>query len=161
MVGVRSREGKRGLVNVFSGEGGLGGVRAPRLPPPASYDTASGEALAEAALSGREAEAVVPFGAGELMRVAVPVRDARRRVTGAVLVSSYLPGGVAAESREVQERYTKFKKAETFKGPIKAVYLSLYLFPALLILFGPVCPPPHPPRRITPPLPPPPQLPHH
>src|SRR5229473_2908933 len=151
-VEVRSRELQMDLVNVFSREGELVAVMDPRLPPPASYDTASGEALAEAALSGREAEAVVPFGAGELMRVAVPVRDARRRVTGAVLVSSYLPGGVAAESREVQERYTKFKKAETFKGPIKAVYLSLYLFPALLILFGAVWLSLYLARRITTPL---------
>ena len=151
-VEVRSRELQMDLVNVFSREGELVAVMDPRLPPPASYDTASGEALAEAALAGREAEAVVPFGAGELMRVAVPVRDARRRVTGAVLVSSYLPGGVAAEAREVQERYTKFRKAETFKGPIKAVYLSLYLFPALLILFGAVWLSLYLARRITTPL---------
>jgi two-component system nitrogen regulation sensor histidine kinase NtrY len=151
-VEVRSRELQMDLVNVFSREGERVAVMDPRLPPPASYDTASGEALAEAALSGREAEAVVPFGAGELMRVAVPVRDARRRVTGAVLVSSYLPGGVAAEAREVQERYTKFRKAETFKGPIKAVYLSLYLFPALLILFGAVWLSLYLARRITTPL---------
>src|SRR5260370_31631304 len=115
MVGVRSREGKRGLVNVFSGEGGLGGVRAPRLPPPASYDTASGEALAEAALSGREAEAVVPFGAGGLMRVAGPVRDARRRVTGAGPVLGYLPGGGAGGPPKGPERLPEVKKAGDLK----------------------------------------------
>ena len=47
-------------------------------PAPAAHvrDAASGEALAEAALAGREAEASVAFGAGRLARVAAPVRGA-------------------------------------------------------------------------------------
>ena len=82
---------------------------------------------------GREAESTVPFGGGELVRVAAPVARARRgRSHGAVVVSTLLPEAVAAEAREVQERYAKFRKAQTFREPIKAVYLSLYLFPALL-----------------------------
>ena len=52
----------------------------------------------------------------------------------------------------MQERYAKFRKAESFKEPIKAVYLSLYLFPALLILFGAVWLSLYLARRITTPL---------
>jgi two-component system nitrogen regulation sensor histidine kinase NtrY len=59
---------------------------------------------------------------------------------------------VAAEAREVQERYTKFQKAMAFKEPIKAVYLSLYILAALLVLFGAVWLALYLARRITTPL---------
>jgi two-component system nitrogen regulation sensor histidine kinase NtrY len=73
-------------------------------------------------------------------------------VRGAVLVSTLLPAGVAADAQKIQERYTKFRKAEANKDPIKAVYLSLYLLPALLILFGAVWLSLYLARRITTPL---------
>jgi two-component system, NtrC family, nitrogen regulation sensor histidine kinase NtrY len=150
-VEVRARELRLDMVSVFSPEGELVAVRDPRLPREADAGP-SAEALAETALAGREAEAKLPFTGGELMRVAVPVRDAAGAVRGAVLVSTLLPAGVAADAREVQERYTKFKKAEANKDPIKAVYLSLYLLPALLILFGAVWLSLYLARRITTPL---------
>ena len=59
---------------------------------------------------------------------------------------------MAADAREVEARYAKFRKAESFREPIKAVYLSLYLFPALLILFGAVWLALYLARRITTPL---------
>ncbi|PYQ09046.1 MAG: hypothetical protein DMF82_00080 [Acidobacteria bacterium] len=86
------------------------------------------------------------------MRVAVPVKDAGGAVQGAVVVSTLLPGGVAAEAREVQERYTKFRKTEAVKEPIKALYVSIYLMAALLILFGAVWLSLYLARRITTPL---------
>src|SRR6266498_1348916 len=140
------------LVNVFGPEGERLAVMDPHLPPAVSFDSASGEALAEAALAGREAEATVPFAAGELVRVAVPVRGADRAVKGVVMVGSFIRGEVAGEVLEVQERYTKFRKAQSFSGPIKAVYLLFYLFPALLALFGAVWLSLYLARRITTPL---------
>ncbi len=56
--------------------------------PAGAVSLASTEALAEAALSGREAEARVPIGAGELARVAVPVAGSRGETRGAVIVST-------------------------------------------------------------------------
>ena len=73
-----------------------------------------------------------------MARVAVPVRDRAGTVRARSWSRPSSPCAVAAEVREVEERYTKYRKAESFKEPIKAVYLSLYLFPALLILFGAV-----------------------
>jgi two-component system nitrogen regulation sensor histidine kinase NtrY len=150
-VEARARELRIDMVNVFSREGELLAVVNPRLPP-APDAPASAEALAEAALSGRPAEASLPFAGGEWVRIAVPVRGAGGRAEGAVLVSTLLPLPVAAEAREVQERYLKFRKTETFKEPIKAVYLSLYLFPALLVLFGAVWLSLYLAKRITAPL---------
>jgi two-component system, NtrC family, nitrogen regulation sensor histidine kinase NtrY len=97
-------------------------------------------------------EAMVPYGGGELARVAVPLRDSRQVVRAALVVSSFVPVEVAAETREVRERYTNYRKTESFKQPIKAVYLSLFLFIALIILFGAVWLSLYLARRITTPL---------
>ena len=150
-VEVRARERRIDMVNVFTPDGELVAVMDPRLPV-VHGAAASSEPLAEAALAGREAEASVPFGAGELVRVAVPVRGPGGDVRGAMLVSTFLPGGIAAEARDVQESYAKFQKAKAFKEPIKAVYLSIYLLAALLILFGAVWLSLYLARRITTPL---------
>jgi two-component system nitrogen regulation sensor histidine kinase NtrY len=150
LVERRARERHLDLVTVLTRQGELLAVMDPRLP--ASGDPAPGEALADAALLGREAETTAPFGAGELVRVAAPVKDAAGKVIGAVVVSTLLPEAVAREAREVQESYAKFRKAQTFRDPIKAVYLSLYLFPALLTLFGAVWLSLYLARRITTPL---------
>ena len=151
LVEARARELRIDMVNVFVREGELMAVMDPRLPP-ASDTGPSGETLADAALGGKESEAVVPFPLGDLVRVAVPVKDAAGAVQGAVVVSTLLPGGVAAEAREVQERYTKFRKTEAVKDPIKALYVSVYLLAALLILFGAVWLSLYLARRITTPL---------
>jgi two-component system nitrogen regulation sensor histidine kinase NtrY len=148
---VRARELRMDMVNVFTRDGERLAVVAPRLPA-APYDSASGEALAEAVLAGREVTVTVPFGTGELVRAGVPVRDSQGTTVGVVVVSSFLAGEVAAEAREVQERYLKFRKTQTYRDPIVAFYLSVYLFLALLILFGAVWLSLYLARRITAPL---------
>ena len=151
VVEVRARELKIDMVGVFTTEGEVLAVVNPRLPSPEAA-ISSGDELAQAAQSGQEAESTVPHAGGELARVAVPVHDAQGKVRGAVVASTFIPVAVTAERREVQERYEKYRKAESFKEPIKAVYLSLYLFPALLILFGAVWLSLYLARRITTPL---------
>jgi two-component system, NtrC family, nitrogen regulation sensor histidine kinase NtrY len=150
-VEVRARELRIDMVSVHAPSGELVAVVDPRLPA-TSWDTASGESLAAAALGGREADATVPFGAGELVRAAVPVRGAAGPPRGAVIVSALLAPQAAAEAREVQERYAKYRKAEAVKEPIKALYISIFLFPALAILFGSVWLSLYLARRITAPL---------
>jgi two-component system nitrogen regulation sensor histidine kinase NtrY len=151
-VGARGRELEIDMVNVFSPEGEIVAVMDPRLPPAASWDSASAAALADAALSGREAEAIVAFGAGELARVAVPIRGVDGRSAGAVVVSRFVPPEVSRAAHDVQEHYTKFRKTQTYREPILSFYRSLYLFPALLILFGAVWLALYLARRITTPL---------
>jgi two-component system nitrogen regulation sensor histidine kinase NtrY len=151
VVEVRARELKIDMVGVFTREGEVLAVVNPRLPM-AEAALSAGDELAQAAQAGQEAESTVPYGGGEMARVAVPVHDAQGAVRGAVVASTFIPVAVTAERREVQERYEKYRKAESFKEPIKAVYLSLYLFPALLILFGAVWLSLYLARRITTPL---------
>ena len=149
---LRARERELDLVNVFAGAGEVVAVMDPRLPPAASWDEASARALAEAAISGREMEASVAFGVGRLARVASPVRGRDGRPEGAVVVSSFIAAEAASAVREVREGYTKFRETQTYREPILAFYRSLYLFPALLILFGAVWLALYLARRITTPL---------
>jgi len=150
-VEVRARELRVDMVNVFSRAGELVAVLAPSLPN-GVYDPASGEALARAAMAGRLAEAALPFAEGELIRAAAVVKGADGAPRGAVVVSTFLPAQAAAEAREVEERYAKFRKAEAVKEPIKALYLSIFLFPALAIVFAAVWLSLFLARRITAPL---------
>jgi two-component system nitrogen regulation sensor histidine kinase NtrY len=147
---ARAKERELDLVNVYAAGREVVAVMDPRLP--ATWDPASGLALAEAALSGREVEASVTFGAGRLARVAAPVRDKNGTPEGAVVVSSFLSADVAQAVREVRAGYTKFRETQTYREPILAFYRSLYLFPALLILFGAVWLALYLARRITTPL---------
>ncbi len=149
---LRARERELDLVNVFARAGEVVAVMDPRLPPAASWDEASARALAEAAISGREMEASVAFGVGRLARVASPVRGRDGRPEGAVVVSSFIAAEAASAVREVREGYTKFRETQTYREPILAFYRSLYLFPALLILFGAVWLALYLARRITTPL---------
>jgi two-component system nitrogen regulation sensor histidine kinase NtrY len=151
-VEARARELELDLVTVYGGGAELVTVMNPRLPPSAPWDSASGEALAEAAAAGREVEANVPFGPGRLARVAVPLRAPPGAAAGALVVSSFVAPEVANAVHEVQDRYTKFRNTQTYRDPILAFYRSLYLFPALLILFGAVWLALYLARRITTPL---------
>jgi two-component system nitrogen regulation sensor histidine kinase NtrY len=150
-VELRRQALRMDLVSVYTREGELLAVTDPRLVSSGGAAVPA-DALAEAALAGREADDAVPFAAGELLRAAAPVAGAAGRPVGAVVVSTSLPAAVAAETRQVQESYTKFRKAEAVKDPIKSVYLSLYLFPALLIVFAAVWLALYLARRITEPL---------
>ncbi|HEY7410247.1 MAG TPA: ATP-binding protein [Vicinamibacteria bacterium] len=146
---ARARELGLDAVTVVGRQGELVTVMDPALsrePLPAA-----GDALAEEALRGREGHDTVTLSAGELVRAAVPV-TVEGRVVGAVVVSTLLPDTLAREAAEVQARYLKFRQAESFRGPIKAVYLSIYLLPALLMLFGAVWLSLYLARRITTPL---------
>ncbi len=152
MIEARARERELDIVSVYGESGEIVSVMDPRLPSPASWDAASGEALAESAMRGKEAVASVTFGSGRLLRVAAPVHDAVGRPAGAVVVSTFLPPEVASAVLEVRDRYTKFRETQTYREPILAFYRSLYLFPALLILFGAVWLAVYLARRITTPL---------
>jgi two-component system nitrogen regulation sensor histidine kinase NtrY len=149
-VEARARELRLDMVNVFGADAELLAVMDPKLP--ASYDPASGAALARAAVQAELAHDVVALAEGELIRAAARVGGERGAAKGAVVVSSFLTPQLAAETREVRERYSKFRQAEAVKDPIKALYLSIFLFPALAMLFGAVWLSLYLARRITHPL---------
>ena len=130
-VEARARELRIDMVSVFTRGGRAAGGGRPA--PPARRGAAA--AVGRGAGRGRARRAARrrrrrPSRRGELARVAVPVRDRGGR-------GARRGGGLDLRSRRrwpprrarSQERYTKYRKAESFKEPIKAVYLSLYLLP--------------------------------
>ncbi len=151
-IELRARERELDLVNVYWGNTELVAVVDPRMSSSPGLETPGGEALAERAAGGKEASAIVAFGTGRLARVAAPLRDAAGRPEGAVVVSSFVAPDVAGAVKDVQDGYTKFRKTQTFREPILSFYRSLYLFPALLILFGAVWLALYLSRRITTPM---------
>jgi len=150
-IELRARQRELDLVNVYAGETEVVAVMDPRLPASPGLEAAA-EALAASAASGKEAQASAAYGGGRLARAAFPLRDASGRPEGAVVVSTFVPPDVAAAAREVQDGYAKFRKTQTFREPILSFYRSLYLFPALLILFGAVWLALYLSRRITTPM---------
>jgi two-component system nitrogen regulation sensor histidine kinase NtrY len=152
-IELRARQRELDFVTVYLGPSELVAVMDPRLPPSPAWDSAAGETLAETAIAlGQEQQASVAFGAGRLAHAAAPVRDAQGRPEGAVVVATWLPPDVASAVQEVRDGYNKFRKTQTFREPILAFYRSLYLFPALLILFGAVWLALYLSRRITTPM---------
>jgi two-component system nitrogen regulation sensor histidine kinase NtrY len=151
VVTRRARELQTDAVNVFGHAGELVAVMNPTIPAGPLERTGS-DPLAEIALLGQETEDSIPFASGELVRVAVPVTAADASIAGAVVVSTFLPGEIAGEVQEVERHYVSYQQARTFKEPIKALYVSLYVFPALLVLFGAVWLALYLSRRITTPV---------
>ena len=151
-IEARARERELDVVSVYGRSGEIVSVMDPRLPSPATWDAVSGEALAEAALHGSESATSVMFGAGRLVRAAAAVRGRDGQPAGSVVVSTFLAPEVASAVLEVRDRYTKFRETQTYREPILAFYRSLYLLPALLILFGAVWLALYLARRITTPL---------
>ena len=115
------------------------GVEAPGLDlGPSGYNRASADRLAERAAAGvAEPRAPEPVGTrGELIRGVAPVRSADGRVTGVVVASDYLTGGLAARSRRMTDAYEEYAQLRVLKRPLTGVYLSFFVMVTLMILVG-------------------------
>lgn len=109
-------------------------VASAALPP--IYARAGADRLAQQALSGGastpQPEAVGD--GGELVRSATPVRRPDGSVTGVVVVSGYLAGDLARNSRRIADAYESYRQVRVLRGPLEGVYLSFFLMMTLLIL---------------------------
>jgi two-component system nitrogen regulation sensor histidine kinase NtrY len=109
-------------------------VASPSLPP--RYTRAGADRLAQQALAG---EAVNPSpepvgDAGELVRAVQVVRGADGTPVGVVLVSDYLGGELARNSRRIVDAYEGYQQLRVLKRPLAGVYLSFFLMMTLLVL---------------------------
>jgi two-component system nitrogen regulation sensor histidine kinase NtrY len=113
------------------------GAEAPGLGlGPSGYDRASADRLAERAAAGTvEPHAPEPIGTtGELIRGVAPIRGADSRVTGVVVASDHLAGGMAARSRRMTDAYEEYAQLRVLKRPLTGVYLSFFVMVTLMIL---------------------------
>lgn len=97
---------------------------------------AAAERLAAQVVSGSaDARVIESLGdGGELVRVAVPIRDALGRTTGVVVASDYLTGELARHSRRIVDAYEGYQQLRVLRRPLEGVYLSFFLMVTLLIL---------------------------
>lgn len=109
-------------------------VAAPTLPRVGTRAVA--DRLAEQAAAGQpDVRQVEPLrDGGELVRVAEVVREGGGRATGVVVVSDYLAGALARNSRRVVDAYESYQQLRVLRRPLEGVYLSFFLMVTLLIL---------------------------
>jgi two-component system, NtrC family, nitrogen regulation sensor histidine kinase NtrY len=151
LVESRAEELRLDGVSVFTTEGELLSVMNPRLSQ-LLPQVDPGDPQISAAFTGAATDTSIPLADGEALRSAAPIRGANGEVRAVVLGLTMLPGQVADDAREVEERYAKFRTAESFKTPIKALYLLFYAFAGLLLIFGAVWLSDYLARRITTPI---------
>jgi two-component system nitrogen regulation sensor histidine kinase NtrY len=109
-------------------------VVSPNLPP--RYTRAGADRLAQQALSAAELKPPPePVGdAGELVRAVRLVRGRDGTAVGVVLVSDYLGGELARNSRRIVDAYEGYQQLRVLKRPLEGVYLSFFLMMTLLVL---------------------------
>ncbi len=150
---VESRAGDLRLdgVSLFVPGREVFAVMSPRLSEDLP-EVDKGDPQISTAFTGAEIETSVPLPDGEALRAAAPIRGPDGQVKAVVLAFTVLPGQVTTDAREVEERYARFRTAESFKTPIKALYLLFYAFAGLLLIFGAVWLSDYLARRITTPI---------
>jgi two-component system nitrogen regulation sensor histidine kinase NtrY len=109
-------------------------VAAPTLP--SGFSRASADLLAMQTAGGQETRLLEPLhSGGELMRAASLVRPApNAQPVGVVVVSDYLTGELARQSRRITDAYEGYMQLRVLKGPLEGVYLSFFLGLTLMIL---------------------------
>lgn len=104
---------------------------------PRGYSRAASDRWAARALAGTT-EPLPPEplpGGGELVRWAEIIRpSAQAPPAGVVVVSDYLSGELALDSRRVVDAYEEYQQLRVLKGPLQGVYLSFFVMVTLLIL---------------------------
>jgi two-component system nitrogen regulation sensor histidine kinase NtrY len=109
-------------------------VASASLPP--RYSRAGADRLAQQALSNGDVRPPPePVGdGGELVRAVVLVRGSAPEPAGVVVVSDYLDGNLARNSRRIVDAYEGYQQLRVLKRPLEGVYLSFFLMMTLLIL---------------------------
>lgn len=109
-------------------------VAAPGLPRQPARAVAD-RLAAQAAAGNAETRVPEPLDdGGQLMRAAVPVRNAGGEVVGVVVASDYLTSELAQYSRRIIDAYEGYQQLRVLKRPLEGVYLSFFLMVTLLIL---------------------------
>ena len=76
------------------------------------------------------------FGAGNLVRVIVPVPGSK--LGGAVVVSSFVPLSLISKMNDISAAYDEFRDVNPLQYPLKSIYLIILLMMTLVILMAAV-----------------------
>jgi two-component system nitrogen regulation sensor histidine kinase NtrY len=111
-------------------------IVSPSLPQ--GWSRASADRLAARVASGSDqGPQIEPVtGGGELVRVAMAIRNSGGTATGVVVASEYLSGDLADRSRRMTRAYEDYTQLRVLKQPLAGVYISFFVMVTLLILVG-------------------------
>lgn len=79
-----------------------------------------------------EASTIHQFGAGNLVRVIVPVSEEAQR--GAIVVSSFVPLSLISKMNDISSAYSDFRDVNPLEYPLKSIYLVILFMMTLVIL---------------------------
>jgi two-component system nitrogen regulation sensor histidine kinase NtrY len=138
-------DGRVGLVEIYRLQPGEPGkpetvvpvvaLQSPSLPPGHLRGASSDRLAAKIAGGSTDTQAHEPLeGGGELVRAGIILRDGAGKAIGVVIASDYLSGDLAGNARRIVEAYEDYSQLAVLKGPLEAVYLSLFLMMTLMIL---------------------------
>ena len=107
-------------------------LQSPSVPP--GHTRASSDRLAAKIAAGTDTQLHEPLETGgELVRAGVVVRDGGRPV-GIIIASDFLADDLSRRARLITDAYQDYLQLEVLKGPLEAVYLSLFVMMTLMIL---------------------------
>ncbi len=122
------------MITVLSRNQALWTSARPGLP---QYNPDSTIRLAETGLRGEETLHQDSLGEGTLVQYASPIfRKGSRDVSGAVVVSYFIPRSIAATLEDVNQQANVYQQAEAQKEPIQDLYLSYFVMVSLLLLLA-------------------------
>lgn len=91
----------------------------------------------QAALRGEGASFVETAGVGDIIRgiSPIPASGGREGVTGAVVVSYYVPRSLIEKMKHISTAFEAYKQLKLLKNPVKTTYFTILLVITLLIVF--------------------------
>ena len=93
---------------------------------------ASLEFLQKGVMQRSEDSVIHQFGAGNLVRVIVPMPKSRAK--GAVVVSSFVPLSLITQIDDISSAYEDFRNLNPLEYPLKSIYLVILILMTLVIL---------------------------
>ncbi|MBN1553077.1 PAS domain-containing protein [bacterium] len=78
------------------------------------------------------------LGSGELLQLGVPIfsKEPGGKVAGALIVNLLIPEALTYRAMSVQSKFEKYKQQKQSIQPTQALYISMFLMIALIILFS-------------------------
>ena len=135
-IDSRLEENDFSTIEVYSQEGGLitysmaSSVNKNMVPDVESEHV-------EKALRGEASSFVKTIDVGDVVRGIYPVTsmDDPGTVTGAVVVSYYVPSSLVGKMKEISAAFESYKQLKLLKNPVKVSYFTILLIITLLIVF--------------------------
>lgn len=87
-------------------------------------------------LAGESSARTIRFGRGDVVRAAVPIRDAEGSIVGIAAVDYLVPRNVSERARDTMQAYQEFRQLSVIEQPIKSGYILTLSLITLVVIFS-------------------------